>query len=167
MKMSLQTTTVSLQTADEFRVAFPEFQNKDEFSDGVLLRNLTLANNETGSSRWGRYEPFSLKEQGMFLFTAHNLVKRREAAVAVQQGVSPYPSGPPKKVAVGDESIDFGLNRPIDYTKDSDLSSTIYGAEFIRLRERVGMGATTAAEARTSYYGMYPGYGFWFFPYYS
>ena len=150
-----------------FREAYPEFEDVDVFSDGFVARQLKAADNETGSNRWGGYSEFSIKQEGMFLFAAHILVKRRECSYAVKNHVNPYPSGPPKSIKVGDEKIEYGQTiAAADYDISHDLVSTIYGAEFVRLRQRVTMGARVAGRERWGYSGMYPGYGTMFWPYY-
>jgi hypothetical protein len=164
--MSQNNPTITPEIVETFRLSLPEFADLDVWSAGSVDRALNWSAVETGSSRWGGYDDYSSKQQGMFLYTAHKLVKQRETALAVEMSTTPYPSGPPTKLIVGDESIEFGLNRPIDYSKDYDLASTVYGTEFIRVRERIGMGACVAGEQQGSYYGMYPGYGWAMWPYY-
>lgn len=126
----------------EFRAFYPEFRNTTDWTAADLTRHLGIADEETGG-RWGAYKANSLKQRGMFAFAAHRAVLAKASARAVENGgVAPAPA-PVASKSVGDESASYAVATPTvsESIGLGDLRSTLYGAEFLRLRRRVGMGA--------------------------
>lgn len=138
---------ITAQIVSEFREFYPEFNKKIDWSDAILTKFLSLADEETNSSRWGNYTKsgvtYTLKKQGMFAYAAHRVVLQARATQIVRNGgVAPGPSQVQSKT-VGDESITYVAAVP-DYNQSvaaGDLRATIYGVEFSKLRNRAGMGA--------------------------
>ena len=128
---------------DNFRNNYPEFPITN-WSDAILTRALCEGDVETGSKRWGAYfnDCHNFKQRGMFLFTAHWLVMNNGAQGDVgRESVVDFTarlnlSGK----SVGDESVQYRITE-IQSSGDDWLSISIYGTQFLRLRQRAGMGA--------------------------
>ncbi len=132
-----------------FRDHYPEFSDATKWSDNLLTKHLRVADQETGSSRWGKYsnDPGpNFKARGLFAYAAHRAVMSEAARKAVEAGGTPGAPAQAESKSVGDESVSYAVHRPDSAARaDSvgNLQSTIYGQEFLRLRHRASMGAAT------------------------
>lgn len=140
---------ITPEIVGEFVAYYPEFSDEYTWSAELLTKFLSLADDETSSSRWGGYVDsslnYSFKKRGMFAYAAHRaLLDERARAVAEGGGIAPGAKLVSSK-SVGDESISYAVSSPMS-TKSSestgDLNTTHYGIEFLRLRSIVGVGAT-------------------------
>lgn len=139
---------ITASVITDFRVYYPEFSDPAIWSDTALTRHLEDADQETGSGRWGAYSsgPPALKARGLFAYAAHRAVIANAAAKAVAAGGVPSAPARAESKQVGDESVTYAVHRPDSGERADavgDLNSTVYGQEFLRLRKRAGMGATT------------------------
>lgn len=133
---------ITTQVISDFRVYFPEFNDSSRWSDTILSLVLSEGDEETGSSRWGVYAATSFKARGMFSFAAHRAVIREAVARATSAGGIAAGAAEVQSKSVGDESVSFAAASVTvsESAPLSDLNSTSYGKEFLRLRNRAGMG---------------------------
>lgn len=116
------------------------FADTTKFPDSLIQYALCEADSETGSSRWGAYQPecHNLKQRGMFYFAAAWLSMF-------------YPEGIDSEVnqearlnvaskSIGDESVSYRVPSMMEVSDDF-LTWSVYGQHYYRLRKRVGMGA--------------------------
>lgn len=132
--------TADIVTA--FRGYYSEFSDTTEWPDVDVIRALEEADDETGC-RWGAYKHRSIKLRGMFAFAAHRLAMRNLArTVANGGGLASTPYAVSGK-SVADESVSYAVPSPTvaDQIANGDLTMTVYGLEFLRLRKRAGAGA--------------------------
>ncbi len=133
----------------DFRAYYPEFSDTSDWPDATLERYLWDATQETGSSRWGSYsaDPApNFKARGLFAYAAHRAAVARAAQRAMEAGGTPSAPARAESKSVGDESVTYAVHRPDSGARmDSvgDLNTTVYGQEFLRLRNRAAMGAAT------------------------
>ena len=133
----------------DFRAYYPEFGDSTVWTGAQVERYLWDAAQETGSSRWGSYsaDPApNFKARGLFAYAAHRAVIARAAQKATEAGGTPSAPARAESKSVGDESVTYAVHRPDSGARaDStgDLDSTVYGQEFLRLRQRAAMGPAT------------------------
>lgn len=145
---------ITADVVSAFREFYPEFSDKDDWSDDLLTKHLRVADQETGSSRWGKYSKDpgpNFKAQGLFAYAAHRAVISNAAKRAVEAGGTPGSPAQVESKSVNDESVSYAVHRPessAGAASAGDLPSTIYGQEFLRLRQRAGMGAVTTGQAK-------------------
>lgn len=133
----------------DFRDYYPEFTDASVWPDAALTRHLKDADSETGK-RWGGYGDQTLKARGMFAYAAHRAVLAKAAAKATEAGQIPSAPSKATSKSVGDESVSFAVMTPSNASQQNrtgDLDTTMYGQEFLRLRQRAGMGAVTTGQA--------------------
>ena len=134
----------------DFRAYYPEFSDDTAWTDATVERHLWDAAQETGSSRWGAYSTApapNFKARGLFAYAAHRAVLARRTAKAVEAGGAPSAPARAESKTVADESVTYAVHRPDSGARaDSvgDLDTTAYGQEFLRLRNRAGMGMAVA-----------------------
>ena len=135
-----------------FRDYYPEFLDSGRFIDAMVKQALQSADQETGSTRWGSYtaDPASLKARGLFAFARHTLVLRAAVRNAVSNSQVPTSADKVQSKSVASESISYAVPTPTfsESIATGDLSTTIYGQEFMRLRKRAGMGMATTGSVR-------------------
>ncbi|MCE8034613.1 DUF4054 domain-containing protein [Billgrantia tianxiuensis] len=124
-----------------FRAYYPGFADADDWPDATVTRYLEEADDETGK-RWGEYGARGIKKRGMFAFAAHRLVLAKAADIAVANGGTPAAPARLASKSIGGESASFAVPTPsaAEQERYGDLLTTIYGLEFIRLRQRAAMG---------------------------
>lgn len=133
---------------DAFRTDFTGFGDVVTWPSDRVTRALQRADVETGSTRWGNYDDFSIKQLGMFNFAAHQLTMTMMNATATTTGGAPSSVAQVQSKSVGDESVSYAINTQGIKAGDEGLSATAYGQEFIRLRRRVGRGGSSSNAAR-------------------
>ena len=140
---------ITASVVSAFRDFYPEFSDSTTWPDNLLTKHLRVADQETGSTRWGKYStdpgPNS-KARGLFAFAAHRAVMSEAARKAVEAGGTPGAPAQAESKSVGDESVSYAVHRPDSASRADNvgnLQSTIYGQEFLRLRHRASMGAAT------------------------
>jgi len=144
---------IDAQVISDFRGYYPEFADNTEWPDDQVTRYLQEADDETGSSRWGGYKasPASFKARGLYAYAAHRAMIRRAVQTAAQNGQTPASMQTVTSKSVGDESVQYATHTPESGTRQDqlgDLMTTIYGQEFLRLRNRAGTGAATTGQVR-------------------
>lgn len=137
---------ITAQVLTDFREWYPEFVSVVDYPDAALTRALCIADQETGSKRWGAYDvaKCNIKPRGLFAYAAHYTAMRELTENAAAGGVAMSPTGTVSGKSVGDESVSYAVAAPASLAEQAqygDLSSTTYGQEFLRLRRRVSMGA--------------------------
>jgi len=100
-------------TVAQFKTAYPDF---DGFTDGQISEALALAELQCPATVW---DVATIRERGVKLLTAHTLECQR-----LQQAMS---AATAQSVAQGQASV----NAP---GGEDDLSQTLYGQQFKRLR---------------------------------
>ncbi len=124
----------------DFRDSQPGFLDAGVWPDFVVRLALQEGDAETGGSRWGRYEPRSKKQRGMFLFAAHWLVANYPKGARDESMVSPSAQHSVTSRSLGDESKSWSVPAAKD-SGESWLTSTQFGQQFLRLKKRSGVGA--------------------------
>lgn len=106
------------------KVVAIEYQDMDD-EDLELFYNEAIL--EVDQTRFGRFYPRSVA-----LMMAHLIALTNKAKTIGMNNQS----GQIKKVTVGDLSREYAVAETSNFG-DGDLASTIYGAEFLRLRKRI------------------------------
>lgn len=119
-------------TENEFRVAFPEFGDKQVYPSGSVQFWLADAIANVNADAWG-----ASTAKGVYLYLAHQLLmKGRRAA----KGQAPSQvSGPIASKAVGSVSVSYDTASTAE-TGAGWWNSTQYGKEFFRLSRIYGSG---------------------------
>jgi hypothetical protein len=124
-----------------FREFMPAFADNTKWPDSLITTAMCEADTETGSSRWGAFEPAcgNFKWRGMMYYAAHWLATNYGA---LGVGATPNPEARLNvaEKSVGDESISYRVPQMMDAGTDW-LTYTNYGQQFYRLKKRAGMGA--------------------------
>lgn len=122
--------------------AFVAFSDSTVWPDAFLTEALCEADAETGSSRWGGFDMtdcHNFKKRGLYYFAAAWLINNFGDA-----GPAAQPSGEARlnvaAKSIGDESITYRTPSMLN-VMDDWLAFSHYGAQFMRLRRRAGMGA--------------------------
>lgn len=123
-------------SSDNLRVKYPEFADTTEWADATIDIFLGWAAAELDAETWGCHF-----EAGSYALAAHMMAiaKRSKAAQGSSIGGA---SGGISSLKTGDEQISyFAPSMPSSSTADDTaLGSTMYGLEYLRLRERVVAG---------------------------
>lgn len=138
---------ITPQIIQDFRDYYPEFSDDYTWTDNFLTRFLCEGDAETGSSRWGKYAgSCSFKKRGMFAYSAHKALIASRVADVVSKGGVPPSAAQVQSKSVADESISYAVQAPNAEraSAESELRSTHYGMEFLRLRKRASMGPSIA-----------------------
>ncbi len=134
---------IDIDVITDFRIwplGMQAFADAAKFPDSLIQYALCEADTETGSSRWGSYQPecHNLKQRGLFYYAAHWL------SVYYPNGLDSDSNQEARlnvaSKTVGDESISYRVPSMM-WSGDDWLSFSVYGTQFMRLRRRVGMGA--------------------------
>ena len=134
---------ITQELVDSFRSAMRAFSDDTKWPDDIVSQALCEADVETGSTRWGGYKDDckNFKRRGMFYFAAHWLSSTYGSAGASDpSNISPEARLNVSSKSVGDESIGYRITA-IQTTGDDWLSTTSYGVQYLRLRDRAGAGA--------------------------
>ncbi len=143
---------ITADVVTAFRDYYPEFSDATTWPDPLITKHLRVSDQETGSSRWGKYSASpgpNFKARGMFSYAAHRAVISKASQKAAEAGGTPAAPTQVESKSVGDESVSYSVYRPDSAAmayQTGDLPSTIYGQEFLRLRHRAGMGAVTTGQ---------------------
>lgn len=121
-------------SSDKLRILYPEFASLTAYTDVVVDLFLGWAALELDALTWGTHF-----ERGSLALAAHMMAisKRSAAAATAALGAS---SGGIASMSTDQESIAFQAPPQVASAGDGSLGSTVYGLEFIRLRERVVAG---------------------------
>lgn len=128
---------------NEFRQHMQAFTDIVKWSNDVVMMMLCEADCETGGKRWGVYDNtcHNLKRRGMHYYCAHMLVSQYVQGTAEDPtNIKPDARLNVSSKSVGDESLSFRITA-MEATTTDFLSTTFYGVNFLKLRQRVGMGA--------------------------
>lgn len=126
-----------------FRAFCAAFSDPVKWPDVTVQQALCEADAETGSSRWGSYDPtdcHNFKKRGMFYYAAHWLSSFYGKSAADPTKVESNARLNVSAKSVGDESVQYRITE-MENTGNDWLSTTIYGTQFWRLKKRAGMGA--------------------------
>lgn len=119
-------------SSDKLRIRFPEFADVTEYPDATVDYFISLAAGELEAPVWG-----SFFEQGSYALAAHMMKLAKDSASAGSGGVAP--PGAITQVKTGDLQVSYGSTAGggASIPGDEGLRTTIYGLEYIRLRELV------------------------------
>lgn len=122
-------------SVDGFRGVFAEFSNQTSYPSSQVQFWLTTATAQLDAGRWG-----ALLDQGLYLFTAHNLsLQAKQIKTAAMGGVPGQASGPLSNKSVDKVSMAFDTNSAAE--KDGGhWNMTLYGQQYLRLAKMVGAG---------------------------
>ena len=124
-----------------FRGFYPAFADPVQWPNARIMLALQVAYQETGSGRWGTFLPgvLNFKSRGMMAYAAYWLSADANMQAAGGAAAStPYPAA---SRSVGDESVSYAVPTSSGVIGDDIIALSPYGAEFLRLRQRAGMGA--------------------------
>lgn len=121
--------------AQTFRTDFPAFVDETIYPDAQVNFYLGLGTKLLSSPRWS-----DLRDYGLELFVAHNLVLSAMDAEASSAGDQPGTNtGAVASMAVDKVNISFDNTASLD-EKAGHWNLTTYGKQFIRLARMVGTG---------------------------
>lgn len=138
----MATLTPDAVMVDAFRARMPGFSNSTTWPFNAVEMALCEAIQETNEKRWGKYkdECGNFRQRGIFFFAAHWLSSTYVTGSASDaSNINPSARLNLSGKSVGDESVEYRITA-IQSTGDDWLSTTIYGTQFLRLRQRAGMG---------------------------
>lgn len=117
------------------------FSDTTKWPDEFVREALCEADAETGGKRWGGYDTdcHNLKKRGMYLFAAAWLINNFQDSGPLAPSSGEARLNVSAK-SIGDESITYRTPSMLN-VMDDWLAYSHYGAQFMRLRRRVGMGA--------------------------
>lgn len=117
------------------------FSDTTRWPDAFIIEALCQADAETGSSRWGIFDTDcnNFKKRGMYLFAAAWLINNFQDSGPLVSSSGEARLNVAAK-SIGDESITYRVPAILSVTDDW-LAFSHYGAQFMRLRKRAGMGA--------------------------
>lgn len=128
----------------DFRAFYPEFSDTTKYPDAMIKRALGVAFDEAGGCSWGSWEdpnlPYSFWKRGVYALAAFYLSLWAGQAAAGGGAVTPgFQTGK----TVRDESVAFAAPSAVTNAAQGDylFSLSPYGLEWLRLRNRAGMGA--------------------------
>lgn len=128
----------------DFRAFYPEFSDVTAWPDASITRALYIARGEFGGcANWGYYKPYSFFQRGWFALAAHYLTWNKLATDATSADGSASTPYAQSSKSVRDESVSYaipGANASLT-AWDAALALTPYGLEYLKLRDRAGMGA--------------------------
>lgn len=131
-------------TAAQFRADLPEFANMAIFPDAAVNYWLSLAYTMLRAERWGpdgavAGQP-SVRDNGVEMFTAHNIVLEAAASRAVATGNLPgIQTGAVSGKSVDRVSVSYDAQAGLE-PDAGHWNLTIYGTRFIKLARMAGMG---------------------------
>ena len=125
-------------TPADFKARYPEFDSVDDARIQTFLDEAQL---EVGEVPWG-----TLYEKGVFLLTAHLVVIDQRNQTSSGSGV-PSP-GQLASRKVGDVAVSFATQTTSPDGSDEWYLSSSYGAEYLRLKKRKGIGAVAVGYFR-------------------
>ena len=121
--------------AQTFRTDFPDFADDAKYPDAQVNFYLGLGNKLLNGTRWA-----DVRDYGLELFVAHNLVLSAQDAESAASGDVPGTStGAVASMAVDKVNISYDNTASLD-EKAGHWNLTTYGKQFIRLARMVGAG---------------------------
>lgn len=121
-------------TPVEFRLLYPEFVDVNKYPTFMVQAQLSVGELRLDVNRWGE-----LREHGLGLFVAHQLVNRRLIAESTAKGGAPSAAGVISSKSVGSVSVSYATGETaVDGA--GNYNSTVYGREFWQLAQMVGIG---------------------------
>jgi len=131
-----------LMSVATFRALMPAFADVVKWPDEVIEMALCEAEAETGGRGWGAYddECSNFRNRGIRYYAAHWLSSMYGYSGADASNVKPDARQNVSAKSVGDESLQYRITEMENTTNDW-LSTTIYGTQYVKLRNRAGMGA--------------------------
>lgn len=141
---------IETQMIADFRDWYDGFP-ANNYTDSQVRKALLKADYQTGSSRWGGYkytnEHVSYKAQGLFAYAAHIMSINSAAAKTSAAGSGSIATGITQMTSktVASESVSFAdssskSSNGNSSASDPFLNSTVYGQEFILLRNAAMQG---------------------------
>lgn len=128
----------------DFRAFYEEFTDSAVWSDTKITKALYIARGEFGGcASWGDYKPYSFFQRGWFALAAHYLTWNKATTDATTEDGSASTPYAQSSKSVRDESVSYaipGANASLT-AWDAALALTPYGLEYLKLRDRAGMGA--------------------------
>lgn len=123
-------------TPADFRARFPEFASDTLFPDSQIEFWFSIAEQVVSEKRWGK-----LREQGMALFVAHNLMLGVQAQAAAASGGVPSALGSAiSSKSVGSVSVSYDNGMGAE-DGGGQWNMTSYGRRYIDLvRTLIGQG---------------------------
>lgn len=137
------TVEIDAAVIADFRDRMKAFTDLVAWPDDIVTDALYEADAETGGSGWGAYdivEPRNFKKRGMYFYAAHWLSSTYLRGASDETDIDPSARLNVSSKSVGDESIGYRITE-MQATGDDWLSTTTYGVQFLRLRDRSSMGA--------------------------
>lgn len=137
------TIEVTPAMVEAFRLFYEEFTDAAKWSDAKIIKALYISRGELDAGRWGDYTPYSFLQRGWFALAAHYLTwnaATSDATLADGSASTPYAEA---SKSVRDESVSYAIpaaNAGLTVW-DAALALTPYGLEYLKLRDRAGMGA--------------------------
>jgi len=122
-------------TPAQLRANFPEFSSPVNYPDGLISFWLTLGYKLLPAERW-----FDVLDEGVQLYTAHNIVLEFQAMSTAAAGGPPgISTGPISNKSVDKVSVGYSTGDSAE--KDAgNWNDTTYGKRFIRLARMMGAG---------------------------
>jgi len=119
-------------SSDNLRVRFPEFADVLIYPDATVDYFIGLAAGEMEAVIWGFFF-----DPGALALAAHMMKIAKDSAAAGSGGIAP--PGAITQVKTGDLQVSYGSTAGggASIPGDEGLRTTIYGLEYIRLRELV------------------------------
>jgi hypothetical protein len=145
--MARPDVTIDLTTVADFRAFYSEFADAVKWTDAAILRALHVSIGDIGGcgcSGWGTYFPYSILQMAWFALTAHNLTFDKIRADAVNGTGSASTPYVQSSKSIRDESVSQSIPGFVTggaSAWDYLLSLTPYGIDFLKYRNRAGMGA--------------------------
>ena len=120
---------------DQFRLDFPEFADTTKYTDAMLTFWAGVGDLLLNVIRWA-----DLRPTGMALFVAHNIIlQAQHVENAAAGGVPGTGNGLIASESAGPLSVSVDNNATVE-EKGGNYNLTVYGTQFIRLSNIVGMG---------------------------
>ena len=119
----------------KFRTDFPEFADASRYTPAMLNFWAGIGEKVISTDRWG-----DLYNQGLELFTAHNIVLAAGNKAAAAQGSMPGQSnGVLTSKKVGSVGVTYDNNSAVELDA-GHWNQTTYGRQYIRLARLLGQG---------------------------
>jgi len=132
----------TIDAIDKFKLRYPKLIAAFTISDDTLQVHLEEASIEVSKCAFGAYY-----KKALFSLTAHNLTIEEYANAAALDPASAQAAytavGGISSASVGDVSVTRNLVAEITESA-GNFNSTIFGQEFLRLRNKMGKGALVA-----------------------
>lgn len=120
---------------EQFRIDFAEFSDETKYPEPLVVFWSGIGEKLLNTNRWG-----DLLEQGLCLYTAHQLVLARKNLNAVEAGSDPgVDTGIISQQSAG--SVSFGVDVQSSAENEGGFwNETVYGRQYLRLAKIIGIG---------------------------